>query len=1089
MDSYVPLHLHTRVGSILDSMINPTKEKKGECLLSLKAKQYKMPALAITDHGSMAAVLSHYKTCKEYGIKPIIGCEFYVCDNINIKDKDSKYYHLVVLAKNNIGYQNLKKLSSIGYLDGFYYKPRIDFETLAKYSEGLIVLTACLGGELPKLIVKQHKTQDKKYDAKIYSFIKKYYEVFGDDFYFEIQSSDTEEQIILNKKLVDLHYEFNIPLVVTTDAHFLNKEDFNSHNIFININQDRDTENYKYCYVQTRQEIIETLYHYLEYHDINKALNNTYEVANKCNVEIELHNPKLPHLEVPIDYEDEADWLTEEVQEGLKTRGCLNKPNKQEYIDRVKFELDVIITKGFEGYFLILMQILKEAKKRGIPIGEGRGSAAGSLVAYCLGITNIDSVEFDLDFGRFLTMERKDLPDIDIDVATSKRGALIDLIIEMFGYENVSQIATFGTLASKAVIDAVGKVMGIDKSVCSELKNKLNENEGVASLTKIKEYKQYKEFIDACIKIEGCPRAISCHAGGVCISGDNKPTTEYSPVMLNKDNRVMTQFEMHDVEECNLVKYDMLGLTSLDYIDDCLKFIGSDYYSFEFDYNDKATFDMLSSGNNTGVFQADSNFAERVFTTVKPQSISEVADCVSIGRPDAIQFLEPYVNAKFKGEMMEEIHPDLTKILFKTYGCLIYQEQLMNIFKVFGGFSDGGADKVRRIVGKKKLDDLPQQLDKFKKGTIIKGYSQEVINKLVDFIEHNVSYSFNKSHGVAYGTTTYKTAYLKCHYPVEYMAAIINNQRTEDGTTDFDSIKRYIKAANTDGIEVVSPDVNVSGLKFTPIGNSITYGLGLIKSLSTNGSKIVVENRPYTSYESFLESVGLLLNKSDVESLIKANAFRNITNLTQMEQFELYYKLRFNNSKEENKPIKKINKTHIKYLLDNGLITPEDATNTEYCVKVINKERALQGWQDFKNKYCKGTALDWEMEVLNCHLSGSPFKDVVLSSWDKLPYDHNGYVGGVLISIKETLVKKGKSAGQKMCFLNIDVNGEIFDLVVFSNNYLIYKSILKTGNCIVCRTTKQGDKKGIVQGCELLNNYVKRTRSMQPQNVLERFKV
>ena len=394
-----------------------------------------------------------------------------------------------------------------------------------------------------------------------------------------------------------------------------------------------------------------------------------------------------------------------------------------------------------------------------------------------------------------------------------------------------------------------------------------------------------------------------------------------------------------------------------------------------------------------------------------------------------------------------------------------------------------------KIVCKKKLDDLPQQLDKFKKGTIIKGYSQEVINKLVDFIEHNVSYSFNKSHGVAYGTTTYKTAYLKCHYPVEYMAAIINNQRTEDGTTDFDSIKRYIKAANTDGIEVVSPDVNVSGLKFTPIGNSITYGLGLIKGLSTNGSKIVVENRPYTSYESFLESVGLLLNKSDVESLIKANAFRNITNLTQMEQFELYYKLRFNNSKEENKPIKKINKTHIKYLLDNGLITPEDATNTEYCVKVINKERALQGWQDFKNKYCKGTALDWEMEVLNCHLSGSPFKDVVLSSWDKLPYDHNGYVGGVLISIKETLVKKGKSAGQKMCFLNIDVNGEIFDLVVFSNNYLIYKSILKTGNCIVCRTTKQGDKKGIVQGCELLNNYVKRTRSMQPQNVLERFKV
>lgn len=1083
MEGYCCLHLHDRYNSILDSMINPNKEKNGDCLLAVKAKKLNIPAIATTGHGSMSSVLSHYKTCKEYGIKPIIGCEFYVCNDINVKDKDSKYYHLVVLAKNNIGYQNLKKLSSIGYLDGFYYKPRIDLETLSKHSEGLIVLTACLASELSRMIMNEDYN-----DEDAIHYIKTYKKLFGDDFYLEIQSSDSSDQVKVNCEIVRLAILTNTEFVVTTDVHFLNKEDFDAHNIYININQDRDTENYKYCYLQTRKEILNTL-SYLPVGAVEMALDNTYKVANKCDVEIELHNPKLPHLEVPIDYEDEADWLTEEVQEGLKTRGCLDKPNKQEYIDRVKFELNVIITKGFEGYFLILMQIIKEAKLKGIPIGEGRGSAAGSLVAYCLGITNIDSVEFDLDFGRFLTMERKDLPDIDSDVATSKRGALIDLIIDMFGYENVSQIATFGTLASKAVIDAVGKVMDIDKNVRAELKNKINENDGVASLTKTKEYKEYKDFIDTCIKIEGCPRSFGCHAGGVCISGDNKPTTEYSPVMLNKDDRVMTQFEMHDVEECNLVKYDMLGLTSLDYIDDCLKFINSDYYSFEFDYNDKPTFDMLSSGNNTGVFQADSNFAERVFTTVKPQSISEVADCVSIGRPDAIQFLEPYANAKFKGEMMEEIHPDLTKILSKTYGCLIYQEQLMNIFKVFGGFSDGEADKVRKIVGKKKLDDLPAQLDKFKKGAIVKGYSQEVIDKLVDFIQHNVSYSFNKSHGVAYGVTTYKTAYLRCHYPVEYMAAIINNQRTEDGTTDFDSIKRYIKAANTDGIEVVSPDVNVSGLKFTPVGNSITYGLGLIKGLSTNGSKIIVENRPYDSYENFLERVGLLLNKSDVESLIKANAFRNITNLNQMVQFKLYYELRFNNSKEEKKPIKKTNKTHIKYLLDNGLITPEDATNIEYCTKVINEERASQGWKDFKNKYCKGTTLDWEMEVLNCHLSGNPFKDVVLTNWDKLLHEQSGYVGGVLISVKETLVKKGKSAGQKMCFLNIDVNGEIFDLVVFSDNYLKYKSILKTGNCIVCRTTKQGDKKGIVQGCEMLNDFVKRTRSMQPQNVLERFKV
>lgn len=1083
MDSYVSLHLHTRIGSILDSMVNPIRENKGECLLSLKAKEYNMPALAVTDHGNMAAVLSHYKTCKDYGIKPIIGCELYICDDINVKDKDSKYYHLVVLAKNNTGYQNLKKLSSIGYLDGFYYKPRIDFETLTKYSEGLIVSTACLAGELPKMITNENYSID---DELVY--IKRYKEVFGDDFYLEIQSSDSEEQIIVNKELVRLSKSQGIPLIVTTDVHFLNKEDFNVHNTFININQDRDTENYKYCYLQTRKEILHTL-SYLPKDVVNQALDNTYKVADKCNVEIELHNPKLPHLEVPIDYEDEADWLTEEVHEGLKTRGCLNKPNKQEYLDRVKFELNVIITKGFEGYFLILMEIIKEAKKRGIPIGEGRGSAAGSLVAYCLGITNIDSVEFDLDFGRFLTMERKDLPDIDSDVATSRRGDLIDIIIEMFGYENVSQIATFGTLASKAVIDAVGKVMDIDKNVRDELKNNINEKDGVASLIKTKEYKEYKDFIDACIQIEGCPRSFGCHAGGVCISGDNKPTTEYAPVMLNKDDRVMTQFEMHDVEDCNLVKYDMLGLSSLDYINDCLKFIGSDYYSFDFDYNDKATYDMLSSGNNIGVFQADSNFAERVFTTVKPQNINEVADCVSIGRPDAIQFLEPYANGKFKGEMPEEIHPDLTRILSKTYGCLIYQEQLMNIFKVFGGFSDGEADKVRKIVGKKKLDDLPAQLDKFEKGALSRGYSQEVTNKLIDFIKHNVSYSFNKSHGVAYGVTTYKTAYLRCHYPVEYMAAIINNQRTEDGATDFDKIKRYIKIANNEGMTIEAPDVNISTEKFVPHGKNITYGLGLIKGLSNKGVQIVIANKPYSSYHDFLSKVGLELGSKDVVSLIKANAFRNITNQSQMEQFKEYYTSRFDNGKEEDKPVKKVNKTHIKKLLDNGLIEPDKATDIDYCTKIINDERFAQGWKKFKDKYCQKTELDWEMEVLNCHLSGDPFEGVVLSKWETIENDHNAYVGGVLISTKEILVKKGKNAGKKMCFLNLDVNGEIFDLTVFSDNYLEYKPLLKTGNCIVCRVTKKGEKKGNVLSCEMLNNFVRRTRSMQPHDVLERLKI
>lgn len=560
MDSYVPLHLHTDWGSVLDSMVKPVaRSKKEPCELSMKAIEYNMPALAITDHGSMSGVVAHYKTCKENGIKPIIGLEAYITDDLTVKDTTSKYYHLILLAKNEIGYRNLKKLSSIGYLEGFYKKPRIDFETLTKHSEGLICCTACLAGELPRMIMKFKKTEHGseewlEYRDKIKDFIHKYYGLFGDDFYLEIQSSDSEEQKIVNDCLVGLAtVDYELPIVVTTDVHFLNKEDFNAHNVYININQDRDTENYKYCYLQSRKEI-EHILSYLPSDIVKKALDTTYEVADKCNVEIELGHPYLPHLKVPEEFNNEYEWLVSVVKKGLKTRGILDKPNKQEYIDRIKMELNVISTKGFEGYFLILMEILNKAKSRGIPIGEGRGSAGGSIVAYCMNITNVDSVEYDLDFGRFLTLERKDLPDIDTDVSTSRRQELIDIIADMFGVENVAQVATFGTLASKAVIDAVGKVMGVDREICSKFKNKISDSGGVKSIISNdpKLYKEYKDYIDVCMKIEGSNRSYGCHAGAVCISGNNKPMVEYAPVMYNKDGNIMTQFEMHDVESVGL---------------------------------------------------------------------------------------------------------------------------------------------------------------------------------------------------------------------------------------------------------------------------------------------------------------------------------------------------------------------------------------------------------------------------------------------------------------------------------------------------------------------------------------------------------
>lgn len=1075
MNSYIPLHLHSRYGSILDSMVNIIKEPKGDCLLSLKALEYDMPAIALTDHGSMAGVLSHYKTCKEYGIKPILGCEFYICDDINVKDKNSKYYHLVALAKNNVGYQNLKKLSTIGYLDGFYYKPRIDFNILKQHSEGLIILTACLASELDRLIMSED------YDEfEAIGLINKYKSVFGKDYYLEIQSSDSFEQQKVNKEIVSLSIETNTPFVVTTDVHFLNKEDFEAHNIYININQDRETENYKYCYLQSRDEIIDILSKQIGIKNAELALDNTYLVANKCNVELELHKPVLPHLEIPIDYEDESEWIRELTFDGLQQRDCLDKPNKQVYIDRANMELDIIHKKDFDGYFLILMKIIQVAKTHGIPIGEGRGSAAGSLVAYALGITNVDSIEYDLDFGRFLTIERKDLCDIDTDVATSRRGDLIDLMVEMFGYENVCQIATFGTLASKACIDAVGKVMQIDRDICSSFKNNINEKEGIRSLRNTKEYNQYKDFIETCIKIEGCPRSIGCHAGGVTISGNNKPTTEYAPTMLNKDNRVMAQFEMHDVEDCNLVKYDLLGLTSLDYIADTLKLIGSDYYSFEFDYNDKDVFDMISRGDNSGVFQADSNFAERVLTSVKPQSISELADAISIGRPDSIKFLEPYVNAKFKGIKPKQIHPLFDTILSRTYGCLIYQEQLMKIFKVFANFSDGMADGVRKCTAKKQLDKLEYYFELFRDGAKKNGYSNEIIEQIIEFVRENAQYQFNASHAVSYAITTYKTAYLKYHYPVAYMTAIINNQKTENGSSDFDKIKRYIKAAESEGIKTTLPNINVSGKMFVPNNNdnTIAYGLSLIKGLSNSSIDIIINNRPFTSFNDFLDKVGLQLNKSDVISLIKAGAF-DCLNIERKECMDKFYDFRFINKKEDTKPISRITKPNIKYLLDEGLITPEQQDDKEYCLQVFNNNRMEKTRSDFWNKYGTGTLLDWEMEVLNSHISGDPFDNVVLPDWEAVSNESIGYLGGVVISVKETTIKKGKQVGKKMAFLNLNVKGKIADIVVFADNYIKFKDTLKTGACLVCKVQKQGDMKGIFKGVMTLQDYLAKTASMQ----------
>ena len=1068
--TYVPLHVHSSEGSILDSIVKIDE-------LIDKASELFMPAVAITDHGSMASVVKHYQICKAKGVKPIIGLEAYMTDDLTVKDTTSKYFHLLLLAKNNIGYLNLKKLSTIGYLDGFYRKPRIDFQTLSQYSEGIICCSSCLAGELPRLI-----TGDAN-NAVILNLISKYCMLFGEDYYLEIQSSENPEQIKVNKKLVEIGTNLGINVIVTTDVHFLDKKDFSAHNTFINISQDRDTENYQYCYLQTYTEICNILTKQIGEKAAIKCLENTKLVADKCDVEIELGRSYLPHIKLPDEFSTEYDWKVSLVKKGLKEKDIMSLPNKNEYIQRIKDELFVIKTKDFQGYFLILRDLIMEARKKGIPIGPGRGSAGNCIVAYLMGITQVDSIKYNLDFSRFLTLEREDLCDIDSDVSTSRRQEFIDLITQKYGEDYVAQVATFGTLASKAVLDAVGKVMEVPKDTIEMLKKKVDESKGVQSLVvKGKDfYENNKEFIIKCSKLENLPRSMGCHAGALCIAGNNQPMVHYAPVMRNKDGNIMTQFEMHNVQDVSLVKYDMLGLSNLDVIADCLESIGSSYYNFDYPEDDPETYEMLSKGNTVGVFQAESAFMTNVITKIKPTNLKELAACIAIGRPDTIKYLDPYANRKFGREEITYIHDELSELLKDTHGCIIYQEQILSIVKHYGGFSDGEADTFRRALGKKIPELVKEQSEKFKKRALKNNYDEKTVDDLYQLLVDNGDYSFNAGHATAYAMISYWTAYLKCHYPLQFMSAVLNNQKKESGQTDYDGVAKYISAIRETGIEITVPDINVSGMWFTPDikENRIAYGLGLVKGLSQKGIDKIFQERPFSTFKDYIDRVGMDTSKSDTISLIKSGAFSQMISQSKVQQFKYFYKIRFEQKKEDLKPVKNINKNHIRYLLDNGLITPNQQGDKKKCIEILNDYRRSLGWKQFREKYMGGTDLDWEMQTLNAFITGNPFDGVLLPDWSKIPIGGYGVFGGVISLVNPTVIKKGKNKGKKMGFINVDTVHGTIDTVVFFDAWSKYVDLLKVGSCVVVTGEKTGELNCTLKRIELLPDYLRRTEDIQ----------
>ena len=895
MTEFVHLHNHTDY-SLLDGAM-----KIGDMVS--KAKSLGMTSIAITDHGNMFGALNFYEKCKEKEIKPIIGCEFYMAeDSRKIKsgtEFGNKYYHLILLAKDNTGYRNLMKLNSTAYIDGYYYKPRIDFEVLEKYHEGLVCSSACIAGVVPQLII-----HDKLNEAA--AMTMKFNDIFGKGNYFlELQDHGIPEEKKSNKGLIEISRKTGIPLIATNDIHYLNREHASAQEILICIgtqktinDPDRMTFYNDEFYMKSPDEMA-ALFPYAP-----EAISNTKLIEEMCNLEIEFPGPKFPIFEIPSEFPTQGDYLRHLTYEGLKKR---YKEITPEIKERVEYELNTIIDLKFPGYFLIVADFINWAKDHGIPVGPGRGSGAGSIVAYCMKITDIDPLKYDLLFERFLNKDRVSLPDFDVDFANEGRQQVIEYVTRKYGAEKVGQIITFGTLKAKAVLKDVARVLEIPFAEANDIVrpipnmphkkatlasmlgevdtfrsdpelSKKAELVGIPELIALKEKGGiYERLFRECKYLENMARHASLHAAGIVIG--EKELSEYVPLFKgtkdDKANSVATQYTMDKIENCGLVKMDFLGLKTLDVIMHCQELIRKrekDFDANAIPMDDKKTYNMLSAGKSTAVFQFESIGMQKVLKDAKPTSIEDLIALNALFRPGPIQYIPQFCNCKHGKEPIHYPHPDLEPLLKNTYGVIVYQEQVMKVAQIIGGFSLGEADILRRNMSKKKEDKLRAQKAKFMEGAKSRGYSVDVAENIFKILEKFAGYGFNKSHAAAYSVVAYRTAYLKCHYPAEFMAANLTN---EIGNPDH--FKMYLDETKAMKLKVLPPTINVSEKFFTVNKGNIVYG---IQGIKDTGDAVVDEvlrvrqDGPFKSFDDFLKRVDLrVLNKRVVDSLIKAGVF------------------------------------------------------------------------------------------------------------------------------------------------------------------------------------------------------------------------
>lgn len=1019
-----------------------------------------MNAAAITDHGVMYGEIEFYRECKKNDINPILGCEVYVAPGSRFDREqtsgEDRYYHLILLAENNKGYENLVKIVSAGFIDGFYYKPRVDMEILEKYHEGLICLSACLAGEVARNIVRGNLDAAKETALRFQN-------IFGKDNYFlEMQDHGIPAQKAVNQGVLMLHNELGIPMVVTNDCHYTYPEDADPHDILLCIQtgkkvDDEDRMRYEggQYYVKSEDEMRE-LFPFAE-----EALENTQKIADRCHVDIEFGNTKLPHFEVPEGY-DSWTYLNKLCDDGLVERYGDDAPK---YKERLDYELSVIKEMGYVDYFLIVWDFINYAKVNGIPVGPGRGSAAGSIVSYAIKITDIDPIKYSLIFERFLNPERVSMPDIDIDFDPERRGEVIDYVVQKYGQECVTQIVTFGTMKAKGVVRDVGRVLdypyafadAISKSIPAELDITIEK-----ALMMNPELKQryesepeVKKLIDISTRLEGLPRNIGMHAAGVVIA--QKPMYEFVPVARGAEGSLITQYEKTTIEELGLLKMDFLGLRNLTVIQDAVELVnkrdGVHLDINSIDYNDRAVYDLISSGKTEGIFQLESAGMKSFMKELKPNSLEDVIAGISLYRPGPMDFIPRYIKGKNNPDGITYDTPLLEPILSPTYGCIVYQEQVMQIVRDLAGYSMGRSDLVRRAMSKKKADVMEKERQNFVYGNkeegvpgcIAKGIPEEVANRIYDEMIDFAKYAFNKSHAACYAYVAYMTAYLKTHYPVEFMAALMTS--VLDNTT---KVSQYISVCREMGIEVLPPDVNVGEGKFAVADGKIRYGMCAIKSLGNPVVNAIVEERAkngkYETIQGFLERLSTKINKRAVESLIKAGALDCLEG-NRRQKIMVYEPIIDAAAKDRKNTIE-------------GQMTLFDFASDENK-KVL--EVSLPNIEDFD----KGTRLAFEKEVLGIYVSGHPLeenielmkKTVTATSADFYWDDENEenhtvvrdgsevIIGGIITEKTVKFTRKN----QAMAFITVeDLVGSV-EVIVFPRDFEKNRALIEEDNRVFIR--------------------------------------